>query len=183
MDLILWRHADAGQQLDDAVLDLQRALSPKGLKHAARMAAWLNSVLPERTRVLVSPALRCQQTARSLGCSFHTRDALGPGGDVRALLALAGWPDRRTPVLIVGHQPTLGATAAWLMTHQHGLADARTAGEAGAAGEGAGSGPAAPALGAPSWAMRKGAVWWLRQRVRDGVAEVVLVAVRAPDGP
>ena len=43
MDLILWRHADAGQQLDDAVLDLQRALSPK---HAARMAAWLNSVLP-----------------------------------------------------------------------------------------------------------------------------------------
>ena len=57
MDLILWRHADAGQQLDDAVLDLQRALSPKGLKHAARMAAWLNSVLPERTRVLVSPAL------------------------------------------------------------------------------------------------------------------------------
>ena len=66
MDLILWRHADAGQQLDDAVLDLQRALSPKGLKHAARMAAWLNSVLPERTRVLVSPALRCQQTARAM---------------------------------------------------------------------------------------------------------------------
>ena len=47
MDLILWRHADAGQQLDDAVLDLQRALSPKGLKHAARMAAWLAAHRPE----------------------------------------------------------------------------------------------------------------------------------------
>jgi phosphohistidine phosphatase len=170
MDLILWRHADAGQQLDDAVLDLQRALSPKGLKHAARMAAWLNSVLPERTRVLVSPALRCQQTARALGRRFDTRDALGPGGDVAALLALAGWPERRTPLLIVGHQPTLGATAAWLMTGPLGGADARR-------------GEAAPAPDAASWAMRKGAVWWLRRRVRDGAAEVVLVAVRAPDEP
>ncbi|HOM11831.1 MAG TPA: histidine phosphatase family protein [Rubrivivax sp.] len=175
MDLILWRHADAGNPLDDAVLDLQRPLSPKGARHAARIAEWLQRALPERTRVLVSPALRCQQTARSLGRKFHTRDALGPGGDVHALLALAGWPERRTPVLIVGHQPTLGAAAAWLM--------------AGAAAGGAalrGSGAAAleaHAPGAPSWAMRKGAVWWLRRRERAGRVEVVLVAVRAPDEP
>jgi hypothetical protein len=29
--------------------------------------------------------------------------------------------------------------------------------------------------------VRKGAVWWLRQRERHGVAEVVLVSVRTPD--
>lgn len=170
MDLILWRHADAGNPLDDAVRDLQRPLSPKGARHAARIAQWLQRVLPERTRVLVSPALRCQQTARALGRKFHTRDALGPGGDVHALLALAGWPERRTPVLVVGHQPTLGAAAAWLMCRERGGGDASL-------------GEAAPAPGAPSWALRKGAVWWLRRRVRGGAVEVVLVAVRAPDEP
>lgn len=174
MDLILWRHADAGTPLADALLDLQRPLSPKGTRQAARMAAWLQRVLPERTRVLVSPALRCQQTARALGRKFHTRDALGPGGDVHALLALAGWPERRTPVLIVGHQPTLGATAAWLMAAAPGSTASRDGGEA--AFE-------ADAPGAPSWAVRKGAVWWLRRRERAGRAEVVLVAVRAADEP
>ena len=159
MDLILWRHADAGKPLDDDVLDLQRALSPKGVKHAARMAQWLQRVLPDRVRVLASPAQRCRQTAQALGRKFQTRDALGPHGDVQALLTLAGWPERRTPALIVGHQPTLGATVAWLMSGAPGAAP-----------------PAAP-----SWTMRKGAVWWLRHRVRDGAVEVVLVAVRGPD--
>ena len=31
------------------------------------------------------------------------------------------------------------------------------------------------------WAVRKGAVWWLRHRERAGVAEVVLVSVRTPE--
>jgi len=29
--------------------------------------------------------------------------------------------------------------------------------------------------------VRKGAVWWLRRREREGSAEVVLVAVRGPE--
>jgi phosphohistidine phosphatase len=36
-------------------------------------------------------------------------------------------------------------------------------------------------LDSPAWAVRKGAVWWLRHRERDGVAEVVLVSVRTAD--
>ena len=95
MDLILWRHADAGDPLDDIALDLQRKLTAKGEKQAARMADWLNRFLPESTRVLVSPALRCQQTAQALGRKFQTREALGPGGTVGHLLTLARWPDRR----------------------------------------------------------------------------------------
>ena len=64
MDLILWRHAEAeiaapGQD------DLQRALTPKGERQARRMAAWLNQRLAATTRVLVSPALRCRQTAEA----------------------------------------------------------------------------------------------------------------------
>jgi phosphohistidine phosphatase len=166
MDLILWRHADAGEPVTDPIEDLQRRLTPKGEKQAARMADWLNRFLPESTRVLVSPALRCQQTAQALGRKFQTREALGPGGSVGNLLTLARWPDRREPVLIVGHQPTLGMSAAMLMGGAQGSAEAADT-------------PAAHAT--PSWSVRKGAVWWLRHRERGGVADVVLVSVRSPD--
>jgi phosphohistidine phosphatase len=166
MDLILWRHADAGEPLADVMADLQRKLSPKGEKQAARMADWLNRFLPDSTRVLVSPALRCQQTAEALGRKFQTREALGPGGSVTALLTLARWPDRREPVLIVGHQPTLGMAAALLMAGPQGSDEAADR-------------PAEHAT--PAWSVRKGAVWWLRHRERGGVAEVVLVSVRSPD--
>jgi phosphohistidine phosphatase len=166
MDLILWRHADAGEPLADATEDLQRRLSPKGEKQAVRMADWLNRFLPESTRILVSPALRCQQTAQALGRKFQTREPLAPGGSVGELLTLARWPERREPVLIVGHQPTLGMTAALLMGGLQGSAEA-----AGGTRQHA----------TPAWSVRKGAVWWLRHRERAGVAEVVLVSARAPD--
>jgi acetyl-CoA carboxylase alpha subunit len=57
-------------------------------------------------------------------------------------------------VLVVGHQPTLGLAAALLMTE----------------------------LPQP-WSVKKGAVWWLRDRdrVRDEGAHVVLLAVQPPD--
>jgi phosphohistidine phosphatase len=168
MDLILWRHADAGEPVLDPAEDLQRKLTSKGEKQAARMADWLNRFLPESTRVLVSPALRCQQTAQALGRKFQTREALGPGGTVGNLLTLARWPDRREPVLIVGHQPTLGMTAAMLMAGIQASAEAEAADT-----------PAAHAT--PAWSVRKGAVWWLRHRERGGVTEVVLVSARSPD--
>jgi phosphohistidine phosphatase len=158
MDLILWRHAEAVDQAnDDLGVDLARPLTPKGQKQAARMAEWLNHVLPDSTRVLVSPALRCQQTAQALQRKFQTREELGPQSDAAALLRVAGWPGKRVPVLVVGHQPTLGRVAAALMT---GLEE-----------------PGA----APSWSVRKGAVWWLRRRDRESGHEVVLLAVRAAD--
>ncbi len=170
MDLILWRHADAGEPLDDISQDLQRKLSGKGEKQAARMADWLNRLLPDSTRVLVSPALRCRQTAQALGRKFQTREALGPGGSVGTLLTLARWPDRREPVLVVGHQPTLGMTAALLMIGVQATAEAASRGE-----------EELSAHATPTWSVRKGAVWWLRHRQRAGIAEVVLVSVRSPD--
>ncbi len=164
MDLILWRHAEAGEAIeDDLAVDLTRRLTSKGEKQAQRMAEWLNRFLPDSTRVLVSPAVRCQQTAHALGRKFQTREALGPGGTVGTLLTLARWPQRREPVLVVGHQPTLGLVAATLMGGAQSIA--------------ADPGP----HDTPSWSVRKGAVWWLRHRERGGVAEVVLVSVRSPD--
>jgi len=151
LDLILWRHAEA-DEAGEGVDDLERALTPKGERQAERMAGWLLRQLASTTRVLVSPAVRAQQTAQTLERKFKTVDALAPGASVEALLHAARWPDAREPVLVVGHQPTLGMTVAYLL-----------------------SGATTP------WALRKGAVVWLRGREREGQMQVVLHAALAPD--
>src|SRR6478735_4460504 len=111
MDLILWRHAEA-QDEDESGDDLQRSLTARGEKQAARMAAWLDRHLPEGTRILCSPALRCEQTVLPLGRKYKLREELAPGQDVSLLLEAAGWPDARQTTLIVGHQPGLGQALA-----------------------------------------------------------------------
>ena len=104
MDLILWRHAEAEVGSDD----LARRLTVRGAKQARQMAAWLKPRLPKHTRILVSPAVRTQQTSRKLA----------PDASVYDLLSAAGWPDSRQTILIVGHQPTLGQLAALLLSGQ-----------------------------------------------------------------
>jgi phosphohistidine phosphatase len=148
MDLILWRHceADAGEP------DLGRRLTSKGVKQAERMAEWLERHLPDTCRILVSPADRAQQTAGALPRKFRTVPELGPGATVAAVLAAANWPDSREPVLIVGHQPTLGMVASFLLSGEEAY-----------------------------WSVRKGAVWWLSNRVREDGAAVVLKTVLGPD--
>jgi phosphohistidine phosphatase len=151
MDLILWRHAEAVPEREGQD-DLQRALTSKGERQAQRMAEWLNQRLAHSTRILVSPALRCQQTAKALGKTFKTVEALKPDASVEAVLKAARWPDGAEPVLIVGHQPTLGLVAAQLLT-----------------------GKAQP------WAMKKAAVWWFKSRDRESGTQIVLQAVQSPD--
>ena len=71
----LWRHADA----EDGDDDLARALTPKGAKQAARMAAWLDARLPKNARMIVSPALRAQQTAEPLSREAATMNEVEIG--------------------------------------------------------------------------------------------------------
>ena len=160
MDLILWRHAEA-EELAEGIDDPARGLTPKGERQARRVAEWLNRFMPASTRILVSPALRSQQTAQALERRFKTVAALDTDGSVEGLLAAARWPDSREPVLVVGHQPTLGLTAAYLMT------GARL------------NSHDASAL--TPWSIKKGSVWWLRHRPREERGEVVLVAVRSAE--
>jgi phosphohistidine phosphatase len=148
VDLILWRHAEA----EPGEPDLGRRLTAKGTKQAARMAAWLERHLPDSTRVLVSPADRAQETAAALRRKFRTVDDLAPGASVAGVLAAAGWPDAREPVLVVGHQPTLGAVAAFLLSGEEAY-----------------------------WSVKKGAVWWLSNRDRAAGASVVLRVAIGPE--
>jgi phosphohistidine phosphatase SixA len=90
MDLILWRHAEAeeGEGMDD----LERALTARGEKQAARVGAWIDRLLPEGARVLCSPARRCEQTALALGRKYKLRTELAPEGTPEQLLEAAQWP-------------------------------------------------------------------------------------------
>ncbi|HKI65417.1 MAG TPA: histidine phosphatase family protein [Burkholderiales bacterium] len=148
MDLILWRHAEA----EEGGPDLERRLTPRGQKHAARVAGWLLQRLPSKFTVLASPARRARQTAESLGVKFKTSTGLAPGATVADILGAADWSERKGAVVIVGHQPTLGEVASYLVCG-----------------------------GRDEWTIKKGGLWWLTNRVRDDESQVVVRAVIAPD--
>lgn len=151
MDIIFWRHAEA-EDWTEGCDDLARALTPRGEKQARRMAAWLDRQLPEGTRVICSPARRCEQTVLALGRKYKLRRELAPDADAGALLAAAGWPNGKSVVLLVGHQPALGEAIALLL-----------------------------GLKQEGCAVRKGAVWWIRSRERDGDVQTVVVGVQSPE--
>lgn len=114
MNIILWRHAEAEEGLND----MSRKLTEKGHTQARTMAAFLRKHLPADTRILVSPAVRTQQTVAALTQDFITVPAIAPGASVHAVLQAADWPNAGGSVLVVGHQPTLGAVAAQILGNE-----------------------------------------------------------------
>jgi phosphohistidine phosphatase len=151
MDLIFWRHAEAFDPLDGQD-DLSRTLTPKGEKQALRMSQWLDRQLPEGVRIISSPAVRCEQTVKPLGRKVKYKSEILPNASLDDLLVTSGWPDSKMSVLIVGHQPVLGQAIAYLLGLPHG-----------------------------ECSVRKGAVWWLRSRVRDGITQTIVVSVQTPE--
>lgn len=115
MDMILWRHAEA----EDSYPDYERELTTKGRKQASKSAAFLKQHLPDEHRILVSPAIRAQQTAATLSSSFTLAPTIAPGATPDAILQAARWPDESGTVVIVGHQPTLGEVALRLLGSNH----------------------------------------------------------------
>ena len=148
MELILWRHAEA----EDGIHDSERKLTAKGVKQAARMAKWLRARLPDGAVMLVSPARRAQQTARALNPEFTTLKEIGLAAAAADVLLAAGWPGGDGTVVIVGHQPTLGETAALLLTGTKA-----------------------------QWNVKKGAVIWIARRADVAHATTQLRAAISPD--
>jgi phosphohistidine phosphatase len=151
MDLILWRHAEA-QDPAPGLLDMQRRLTPRGEKQAARISAWLDRQLPDVAKIWVSPSKRTQQTAEALGRKFKTSDLIRPECSAEQLLELVQWPLGKGCVLVVGHQPTLGQTLVELL----GLKESECS-------------------------VKKGALWWLRFRERETGDKTVVVTVQSPE--
>lgn len=136
----------------DGVPDLTRELTERGRKQARRVAEWLAENRPKRLRILVSPALRTRQTATALTGDFEIVPALGPDASVAGILGATGWPDGSGACLLVGHQPSLGRLAALLLAGQEA-----------------------------DWTIKKGALWWFTNRVREGETQTVLRCVVPPD--
>lgn len=151
MELLLWRHAEA----ESGTPDLGRKLTARGEKHARRVASWLNDRLPESARILVSPALRAQQTARALAELSERKiklvPALAPDVSAEDFLRAVDWPDARHTIVAVGHQPTLGLVASRLLC-----------------------GTEQP------WSIKKGALWWFSSRPEEGDSEAALIAMVNP---
>lgn len=136
----------------DGTPDHTRELTPRGHKQARRIAQWLDEHRPKQLKVLVSPTVRTRQTAAAFTDSFEIVRSLGPEGNVPDLLAATGWPDASGAALVVGHQPALGRLASLLL-----------------------SGTEA------DWTIKKGALWWFTNRVREGESQTVLRAVIPSD--
>ena len=151
MELLLWRHAEA----ENGMPDLDRRLTVKGEKHARRVAQWLNDRLPVSARIVVSPSIRTQQTARALtdlsGRKLRLMPELGPGASAVEFLRAVDWPNARHTIVAVGHQPTLGLVASTLLAGQE-----------------------------LPWAIKKGALWWLSSRPEEGDGEAGLLAMVNP---
>lgn len=156
MELILWRHADAGEPVEASELDLARRLTTRGRKQAQRVAGWLAMRLPERYLLLSSPAQRTLETARALTDRIRIDERLSPGASAADVLAAAGWPHpsegRSRVVVVVGHQPCLGEAAALAL-----------------------------AASPTGWPLKKGGLFWLIARADASERPVMLRAAITPD--
>jgi phosphohistidine phosphatase len=144
MDLILWRHAHA-EELRIEQSDPDRVLTGKGRKQADLMAHWLKQRLPSTTRIVSSPAVRARQTADALCLPYEVAHAIHPDASIEELIKVSQWPDATYPVLLIGHQPTLGRLAARLLSGQE-----------------------------QPWSFKKGGIWWLCSRENQILLKVVL---------
>ncbi len=138
-------------EAQDGMPDLERELTAKGRKQAERVAQWLLQRMPARFAVISSPAARALQTAQALGVPVKTDRTLAPGASPEAILKASGWPDYKSATVVVGHQPHLGRVVAELLGARGGVS------------------------------LKKGALWWLSNRVRDEKDQTVVRAVVSPD--
>ncbi len=156
IDLILWRHADAGDSVSDAAVDFERRLSERGRQQADRVARWLLARLPEHYLLISSPAPRALETAAALGVKAKIDPRIAPDCDVAQHLEALNWPEgpgtRPRHIVLVGHQPALGRLASLLLAGSEA-----------------------------DWSIRKSGVWWLSTRRRDGLAQVTLRAAIGPE--
>lgn len=123
MQLLIVRHADAGDAGDWARAgnaDHLRPLSAKGRKQMAAVAEALRGLVPECARIVSSPYVRALETAEFLRDAYR----LGPAETTRTLEPsespeqFADWL-REHPASgvtgVTGHEPHLSTFVTWLL--------------------------------------------------------------------
>jgi len=108
LDLVLVRHADAGDPAAWTGPDAARPLSGKGRKQAHRLARFLREIGLEPDAIITSPKIRAAETAAAIGeavgIEVRTDDRLAEGFGLSELVAVGRDRSFRRPIL-VGHDP------------------------------------------------------------------------------
>lgn len=116
MKLYLLRHADAATQ---AEIDDERALSEKGVKQSNTIAEFCCEHHVRPDRILASPLLRTQQTAKpvakKLGVNIETAPWLAYGNGPRRVLEQLSARNETPSIMLVGHEPDLSHLTAFLI--------------------------------------------------------------------
>jgi phosphohistidine phosphatase len=119
--LYLMRHGIAAEP-SPGVADADRALTDEGVRKTARVAEGLQALEVQPDAILSSPRRRAQETARLVADvlapqrEIELRPVLAGGVAVEEIAAGLRPPRGRHQLLLVGHQPDLGALASYLLT-------------------------------------------------------------------
>ena len=116
--LVLLRHAKAERE---GTSDLARALAPKGRKQATGLSKSLADAGVKPEVALISSAVRTQQTWQYLAggkpkvkCHYDILDSLYAASVADVLQTLRVVSSSLQTAVIVGHEPTMSACAAYL---------------------------------------------------------------------
>lgn len=150
MQIILWRHAEAMNGVDD----LARELTDKGHKQAAKIANELRKRLPESYTLWVSEAKRSQQTAAYLKVKQVIRSEINPEAQPQLIAKLLTQCVDEETIVIVGHQPWIGQLCAFLLNQNW--------------------------YDVPYWSVKKGAFWWFQAYPSNGVMLSKLKTMLSP---
>jgi phosphohistidine phosphatase len=119
--LYLVRHAIAAERGEKYPDDRARPLTKTGATRMRRVAAGLARLRPDIDLVLTSPLVRAHRTAEILLAALvpaprlEVLDELAPGHTPAEVAAALGRSAAHQAIALVGHEPDLGALAAWLL--------------------------------------------------------------------
>jgi phosphohistidine phosphatase len=130
MDLYLIRHTDAlPVGTGECMTDADRPLSEDGKSQAKTVATGLQRRGVHLSQILTSPLRRARETAEGIQRQWHGDKPeivecphLEPGVRPRKLARFLRTVNAES-VALVGHQPDLGAWAAWLIGSKKALID------------------------------------------------------------
>jgi phosphohistidine phosphatase len=121
MNIYLLRHGIA-VNAEETTSNNDRPLSPKGSKRMRKGTRGLRRLGLDFDAILTSPLARARQTtdivAEALGLQSRVSviDALQPSNSVEDLISSLSEYKNRDNLLLVGHEPLLSETAAFLLT-------------------------------------------------------------------
>jgi phosphohistidine phosphatase len=118
LDLVLVRHADAGDPAAWTGPDASRPLSNKGRKQASRLARFLREIGLEPDAIITSPKIRAAETAAAIGeavgIEVRIDERLAEGFGLAELDGIVRDGPFRRPIL-VGHDPDFSELAELLV--------------------------------------------------------------------